>query len=217
MTLIRNSWTFIASLATVFVVLHIGQAHAGPAEDYNEGLRLRNEAGDLFAAIPVLRRAADAGHAGAQAAIGEILGHADSGEEAIAYYRKSAAQENADGQFGLATMLAIGQGAPKDLVEARRLIQLAAGKGHLLAINELAHAYISGGLDLTDEMRQSPEALRMIQLAADNGYLTAMEKLASAYRTGELGLEVDLKIANQWSDKIRKIRGNPKGRRAKKE
>lgn len=213
----RYSLTSVASLASILALLHAGPAQAGPAEDYAEGTRQRYAVGDLIAAMPLLRRAADAGHAAAQAAIGEILDHADSDGEAIEYFRKSAAQGNADGQFGLATMLVAGEGAPKNLAEARKWIVMAAEQGHKIAINELAQAYIVGGLDIPDDKRQSAEALRWIRTAADNGYLTAMDKMAAAYRTGELGLAIDLKAADQWAEKTRKIRGAPKGRRAKKE
>lgn len=214
---IRFFLTSVASTASILAAIHTVPAHAGPAEDYAEGTRQRYAVGDLIAAMPLLRRAADAGHAAAQAAIAEILDHADSDSEAIEYFRKSAAQGNADGQFGLATMLVAGEGAPKNLAEARKWIVMAAEQGHKIAINELAQAYIVGGLDIPDDKRQSAEALRWIRSAADNGYLTAMDKMVAAYRTGELGLAADAKAADQWAEKIRKIRGAPKGRRAKKE
>lgn len=209
---IRNSFASAAGLAAVLILLQAGPATAGPAEDYAEGTK-RYTAGDLVAAMPLLQRAADAGHAAAQAAIAEILDQADSSPEAVEYFRKSAAQGNADGQFGLGTMLAAGQGVAKNPAEARKWITLAAEQGHKIAINELALAYISGGLDIPDEARQSPEALRWIRTAADNGYLTAMDKMAAAYRTGELGLAVDVKTADQWVEKIRKARGIRQGRR----
>lgn len=205
-----------AGLVTALLIVAVGPVHAGPAEDYAEGAK-RYVAGDLIAAMPLLTRAADGGHAAAQAAIGEILEQADSNEEAIEYFRKSAVQGNADGQFGLGTMLASGTGAAKNIAEARKWIVLAAEQGHKLAINELALAYIVGGLDIPEDRRQSAEALRWIRTAADNGYLTAMEKLAAAYRSGELGLNIDVKAADQWAEKIRKMRGAPKGRRNKKE
>ncbi len=160
-----------------------------------------------MAAMPLLQRAADAGHAAAQAAMGEILDRADSGAEAIEYYRKSAAQGNADGQFGLGSMIAAGQAAPKNPHDARKWIVLAAEQGHKLAINELALAYISGGLDISEDARNSAEALRWIRAAAENRYLTAMEKLAAAYRSGELGLTIDVDAAERWTEEIRKSRG----------
>lgn len=216
MKLAHHSVVSAARIATVIAVFHCGSAQAGPVEDYTEGARLYT-AGDLVTAMPLLRRAADAGHAAAQAAIGEIVDQADSKEEAFGYFSKSAAQGNADGQFGLGVMLASGDGAPKNIAEARKWLVLAAEQGHKIAINELAFAYITGGLDIPENARQGTEALRWIRKAADNGYLTAMERLAAAYRGGELGLGVDLKAATEWTDKIHKIRGVPKGRRAKKE
>lgn len=212
MKLSRHFVASAASLAAVLAVLHAGHALAGPAEDYAEGTK-QYAAGDLIAAMPYLQRAADAGHAAAQAAMGEILDQADSADEAIGYYRKSAAQGNADGQFGLGTMLAAGQVAPKNPAEAHKWIVLAAEQGHKLAINELALAYINGGLDIPENSRQSTEALRWIRAAADGGYLTAMEKMAAAYRNGELGLGIDTKAADQWAEKVRKARGIRQGRR----
>lgn len=199
----------------VLAFLHAAPAQAGPAEDYAEGARHYAE-GDVVAAMPLLQRAADAGHAAAQAAIGDILDQSDAGAEAIEYFRKSAAQGNADGEFGLGVMLAAGRAAARNLAEARKWITLAAEQGHPLAVNELALAYISGGLEIPDEARQGAEALRWIRTAADKGYVAAMEKLAAAYRNGELGLAVDLKAAEQWAEKIRKTQGISPGRRNKR-
>jgi len=211
MKLTRYSFASAACLAAVLALLHVGHAQAGPAEDYAEGSK-QYAAGDLLAAMPLLQRAADAGHAAAQAAMGEILEQADD-PEAVEYYRKSAAQGNANGQFGLGTMIAAGQVTPKNPADARKWITLAAEQGHKLAINELALAYIVGGLDIPEDARQSATALRWIRAAADDGYLTAMEKMSAAYRRGELGLAVDAKAADQWAEKIRKARGIRAGRR----
>lgn len=215
MTRIRPTIASLARLSAVLALLHTGAAQAGPAEDYNDGTK-RYADGDLIAAMPLLRKAADAGHAAAQAAIAEILDQADSSTEAVEYYRKSAVQGNAEGQFGLGAMLAAGQGTPKNLAEARKWITLAAEQDHKLAVNELALAYISGGLEIPDAQRQGADALRWIRAAADNGYITAMDKLAAAYRNGELGLAVDVKAAEHWAEKVRKIRGIRQGRRNKR-
>lgn len=205
-----------ARLAVALTLLQAaGHALAGPDDDYAAGTA-RYAVGDLIGAMPLLRGAADAGHAAAQAAIAEILAQSDSGAEAIEYFRKSATQGNADGQFGLGAMLAAGQNAPRNPAEARKWIELAAAQGHRLATNELAQAYISGGLDLSAEQRQGAAAQRWIRAAADNGYLSAMERLAAAYRAGELGLAVDVKAAEQWAEKSRKARGARKGRHNKR-
>lgn len=204
-----------ASTAALLALLFAGSAQAGPEEDYKEG-STRYAAGDVVGAMPLLRKAADAGHAAAQAAIGYILDQADWGEDAIDYFRKAAAQGNAEGQFGLAGMLSAGRRVPKNDAEARKWITLAAEQGHKLAINELAQAYMNGGLAVPDEARGGPEALRWIRAAADNADLAAMERLAAAYRNGDLGLEKDVKVADQWTKKINETLGLRKGRRNKR-
>lgn len=202
-------------LSVVLGFLCAGPCQAGPAEEYNDGAKRYGD-GDLIAAMPLLRKSADAGHAAAQAMLAEILDQSDSSAEAVDYFRKAALQGNADGQFGLGALLAAGQGAPKDAAEGRKWILLAAEQGHKLAINELASAYIVGGLDIPDNARQSAEALRWIRTAAENEYLQAMERLAAAYRNGEFGLAADVKTAAQWEGRINKVRGIRQGQRNKK-
>jgi hypothetical protein len=192
-------------------------AWAGPEEDYTAGSDLYKR-GDVVGAMPLLRKAADAGYAPAQATLGGILDYSEFDEDAIAYYRKSAAQNNADGQFGLGSMLSVGEGAPKDVAEARRLISLAAEQGHKQAINVLAQAYISGKLDIPENERQGADALRWIKLSAENNYLPAIEALSKSYREGKLGLEVDAAAADTWQAKSYELQGlNKKGKRKAKQ
>lgn len=205
-TLGRRLGRMASLMVAAGIVIYGGSAVAGVTEDYEQGHK-RYVSGDVVSAMPLLRRAADAGNAAAQALMGDILDHADSDEEAVQFYRKSAAQNNAEGQFGLGVMLAGGQGTPKNLSEARKWISLAAEQGHKLAINELATAYIKGGLDIPDEARKGSEALRWIQAAAENNYIPAMEALAGGYRDGSYGLTVDSKLAEQWTEKVRKVSG----------
>lgn len=212
----RHSLMAVASIAAMTAAMHSGSALAGPAEDYAEG-STRYNAGDIVPAMPILRRAADGGHPAAQAMLAGILAHADSDPEALEYFRKAAAQDNADGQLGYGNMLAIGQGgAKKDVGEGRRWIEKAAKQGHPTAINQMAHAYITGDFEVPEDARQGAEALHWIKLAADNGYLPAMEKLAGAYRAGELGLAADAKAAQQWDEKAKKARGIRETRRNKR-
>jgi TPR repeat protein len=202
-------------LIALLSVFHGSAVLAGPAEDYEEGAK-RYASGDLIAAMPPLRKAADAGNAPAQAMLAEIFAQSDSGAEAVVYYRKAALQGNAAGQFGLGAMLAGGEGAPKDVAEGRKWITRAAEQGHKQAINELALAYINGNLDIPAEARRSAEAMRWIRPAADHGFLPAMERLALAYRNGELGLTADAKAAGEWDEKVRKVLGLREGRRNKR-
>lgn len=187
-------------------VLATSAVHAAPDDDYKLGAKNLAQ-GDLVTAMTHLRKAADAGHAPAQALYGQILDRSDSDEEAVAYFRKSAEQGNPDGQFGLGSMLASSQGAARDLAAARKWIAAAAEQGHKLAINELALAHLTGGLGFAGEIRNDQESQRWIRRASENDFLPAVEGLADAYRNGKFGLEVDPRKADDWAAKARKLRG----------
>lgn len=201
-------------LASLLMLGASGVSVAGSEEDYAAGL-LSYQRSDFTTAIPALRKAADAGHAKAQALLASILDVADQDEEAVFYYRKAAAAGDLDGVFGLGTMLATGEGVTKNVEEARRLYLQAAEGGHKYAIAALAEAYIRGGLGITDAQRQSQEAFKWISLAADNSVIAALEAMEQAYRTGGFGLKVDEKKADQFKQKLAEAKGlkDRKGRR----
>lgn len=179
---------------------------ASPDDDYQQGSRSYAQ-GDVMTAMTRLKSAADAGHAAAQALYAQILDRADSDDEAVSYYRKSAEQGDADGQFGYGSMLASGEGIKRNPEEGRQWITRAADQGHRLAINELALAYLTGQLAIAADARGGGEALRRIRLAADNDFVPAMDALAEAYRAGGYGLSADLKLADEWLTRARKARG----------
>ena len=107
--------------------------------------------GDLITGMGLMRQAAQAGHAPAQARLGEILDKAEEDKEAVAWYRKAAEQGNAAGQFGLGMEYASGEGLPKDLEQARLWVRRAADQSHQSAVETLAMAYRKGGLGLTPD------------------------------------------------------------------
>ncbi len=200
----RNLWLAIALWAVV------GTAHGDVAEDFAVGTE-RYRDGDMMGAMVPLKRAADAGHAGAQALYGDILDKADMDEEGIAYLRRAAEQGNADGQYGLAVMLLAGEGAPRDPAQAARLLRLAAAQQHVLAINALAQAYLQGDAKLGADATDSDEARQMLTQAADHGYLPAIDALAEAYVSGRFGLPPDTARAAALREKataVRARRGN---------
>lgn len=201
--------------ATVMLSLGLTNANAGPTEDFTQGAKAYAN-GDLIAALPLLRRAADAGHAQAQADLADILVQTDAGEEAVPYYRKSAEQGNASGQYGYGVMLSAGEGIAKNPAEAKKWITLAAKQGHKLAIAELATAYLNGYLGIPEEARTGAEALHWIQIAAEQGLVPAMDALSAAYKTGAYGLTADAKLSEQWAEKSRKASGLKKGRKGRK-
>lgn len=205
---IKNSYRRNAGVLLACVLamcMHVA-AQAGVQEDFAEGNR-HNLRGDVVAALPFFRKAAEAGHAGAQAAMGDLMRQSDFTEEAVAYFRKSAEQGNADGQFGLAAMLLVGDGEAQNVAQARQFFTLAAEQGHVLAINELASAYLSGAMGIEESEKKTPQALRWIQLSAENGYRPSMEVLMHSYRTGDYALPVNLAKSQEWAERIRKQSG----------
>ena len=203
-----------AVAGSILTLLAGGPAHAGPEEDFASGMISYRRA-DFATAIPTLRKAADAGHAQAQALLASILDAADQDEEAVAYYRKSAASGNLDGIFGLGTMLAAGEGVAKDVKEARKLYTRAAEGGHKLAIAAMAEAYIRGELSISEGERKGADALKWISLAADDNVVAALEEMEKAYRTGDYGLAMDSVKADQIKQKLVAAKGlkERKGRR----
>jgi len=195
-------WRVVALLLS----WHACLAWAAPEDDYRLGADAYRS-GDVVQAMALLKTSADAGHAPSQSLLAYILDQAEFNEEAVAYYRKAAAQGDADGEYGLGSMYGTGEGVKRDPAEARMWITRAAERGHAAAINSLAHAYIEGELAIDETQRNGAEALRWIRLAAESNYLPAMERLAAAYRTGAYGLGVDLKQADALDAKIRTARG----------
>ena len=194
-----------AALAAI-LALHMTLAWTGPADDFRAGSQAFRS-GDIVQAMALLKKSADMGHAPAQALLGDILDQSEFNEEALAYYRKAAQQGNADGEFGVGSMYAAGEGVARDPAEALKWFTRAAEKDHVLATKVLAQAYMKGELGLTEAQRSGPVALLWVRRAADLGDVPAIEHLARAYRTGGLGLAVDPKQAEALEVKARALRG----------
>lgn len=208
MIVIKAYKGFLQVVAVVVLLFGIAieLATAGVDEDFALG-NTAYQGGDFASAMPLLRKAADAGHAQAQAVLASILDTSGADEEAVAYYRKSAAAGNLDGIYGLATMLAAGEGVKKDVQEARTFFVRAAEGGHKQSVVVIAQAYIRGELGIADEQRYGKDALKWINLAADQGFVPALEVLEQAYRSGSYGLAVDPKSADLTRQKIDKLLG----------
>ncbi len=196
-------------ILAVFLALQAWTASGAPDEDFRAGSQAYRR-GDVVQAMDLLRKSADAEYAPAQSLLAYILDKSGASEEAVAYYRKAAAQGDAEGEFGLGSMYAAGEGVKRDLAEARKWITLAAEKGHAGAVNTLALAYIKSDLGIEETQRKGDEALRWVRRASDSGYLPAMEHLALAYRTGAHGLEVDVREADALDARVRAARGADK-------
>lgn len=197
---------FLIRWMAVLCFCQVAVAVAAPEDDFREGSEAYRT-GDVVRAMALLRKPADAGHAPSQALLAYILDKAEFNEEAVAYYRKAAEQGDAEGEFGLGTMYASGEGVKRDLSEARKWITRAAEKNHASAVVTIAHAYMQGGLGIEEAERNGVAALGWIRRAADAGNVPAMETLALAYRRGTYGLSVDVKQAEALDAKVRAARG----------
>lgn len=181
-------------------------ALADAEADYQLG-RESNRNGDFFGAMPPLKRAADAGHAAAQALYGSILDSADFDEDAEKFLLKAAAQNNADGQYGLAKLYFTGEAKEPREGEAARLMRAAAAQDHVLATVTLALAYTRKDARLGANDQNSPEAAQMLLKAAEFGEVQVMEILVNAYRTGAYGLPNDPAKADYWQARLAGIHG----------
>lgn len=188
----------------VILILAFGMqaAFAGPMEDYKTGLE-KYKGGDVVGAMTPLKSAADAGQADAQALYGFILHQAAENETAFEYFRKSAEQGNAEGQYGLSVMYSAGDGVAKNNAEAKKWLQKAAEQGSSKAINAMALYYIEG----EGAAAQDAEALAWIKRAADINDIPSIHALAVAYREGRYGLPLDPEQAAQLDARARKLRG----------
>jgi TPR repeat protein len=142
-------------------LLAAGAALAGPAEDTAQGeAALRN--GDLITAMGLFRKAAEAGHAPAQARMGDMMDAAEMNSDAVAWYRKAAEQGEPAGDHGMARMHVEGKGVPRDVALALTLFQKAAAKNFPPSLEALARAHRMGSLGLP---KNPQEAARLDALA----------------------------------------------------
>lgn len=192
-----------------------GVAIANPEDDYRRGADAYRT-GDIVGAMTPLKLAADAGHARAQALYGVILDSAEMDAEAVVYLRKSAEQNDPEGQYALAKMYMTGEARAHDDAEAGRLMRLAAAQGHEHAIISLALAYVAGNGLLGAIDPSDPEAAQFIVKAAEMGDGRVMDALVKAYREGGFGLSPDAPQADRWAARLAKMRGEDKRTRGRR-
>ncbi len=197
--------------AVTLATLALAAAYAAtPEEDYKRGEQAYLT-GDVMGAMSALRRAADQGHAPAQALLGEILDRAELDEEAVVYYRKAAEQGYAPGETSLGTMYLAGEGVPKDFRQAVFWLTKAAEREYGPAIVELAQALMDASSTGEGAAAEAATVLHWVRKSADLGYLPAVERLASAYAAGELGLSPDAMQAQAWAAKAQELRKKKAG------
>jgi TPR repeat protein len=171
-------------------------APAAPADEHQRGL-LAYQRGDVSGAMAALRPLAAAGHAPSQSLLGFILERADFSEQAAPLWRAAAEQGDAEAHAGLANLYLTGRGVAKDEKRALQHFSEAAARGHALAIEVVATAWLKG--EMGADAKADPVAARAaLTRAAEQGHLPSADALAQAWRLGQYGLQPDAAQAAQW-------------------
>lgn len=122
---------------------------------------------DLERARAWYERAAEAGFAWAQFALGNMLEKAQGGARndtgARRWYEAAAQQGIAEAQMHLGILLRAGRGGPADATGAAEWFRKAASQGHELAATNLALMHLEGATDRPD----LEDARRLLEFAAD--------------------------------------------------
>jgi TPR repeat protein len=200
----RRSSVSVAMLLSMLV--WCAAADAAPADDHERGLQAYRR-GDVVGAMAALRGPAQAGHGPSQSLLAFILDHAGYHDEAAQLYRDAAAQDDAEGHAGLASLYLTGRGVAKDEKLALRHFSKAAELGHASSVNVLADAYLKKQYGLDADGPDGAAALGVWRRAAGQGHLASAQALAMAYRAGRHGVAADPAQAAAWqarADELRK-------------
>lgn len=145
-------WFLVRGLSSLAVLCALGGAAlAAPQDDVHQA-EASLAGGDVFAAMTLLRKAADQNHGLAQARLADLLRAAQFDQEALVLYRKSAEQGEPAGEFGLGRMYADGTGVPRDHALALDWYRKAEAKNHAPALDALARAHRTGDLGLSKDL-----------------------------------------------------------------
>jgi TPR repeat protein len=160
--------------------------------------RVEMKAGGLDEeALPLFRKAAAVGHAGAMNSLGlayerGIGVNKDMGE-ATRWYRRSAEAGNSTAMRRLGLAFRNGDGVSVNHVQATRWFRRAAEAGNVQAMSEVGQAY-ERGLGAPED---PAEAAKWFRKAADAGGAAGMNLLGMAYLRG-VGLDRDPVEAVRW-------------------
>jgi hypothetical protein len=188
--------------ACLAAALWAGTAWPAAQEDFQQGRQLYLK-GDLVTAMPILKRAADAGHAGAQSLYGYILNKSEYTDDAVLYFRRAAEQGDADGQYGLGALYASGEGVSRDPVAARQWLERAGAQRHPQAVIVLSQAFLGSSLGFRRDPADAG-GLAWVAMAAELGSIPALDYLAKGYRSGAFGAP-DVALAERMEARIREL------------
>lgn len=153
---------------------------------------------DLNKAACYYKKAAEAGNAYAQSALGYFYEYGIGGLEinlqtAAALYKLSAEQGYPWAQTNIGYCYQQGIGVLKDTAMACWWYSKAAGQGHPRALHNLGHCYQTGlGIPCDRE-----KAFKLFEQSSAQGHIFAFHSLGHCYQHG-LGVAVNLKEAFNW-------------------
>ncbi len=182
-----------------FLAAPVQAVDAGAIELGERGIRAYQQ-GDIVTAMNLLQQSAQQGYAPAQATFGYLLDKSDFDDQAYHWYQQAAEQGDAGGQFGLARLLANGEGVKKDTDRALDWLRKAVAQQHPPAMAMYATALESAQLGLR---RDEAQAVALFQACHDAGEAACTLRLVAAHRNGELGLAVDENKSAELYNSIR--------------
>jgi TPR repeat protein len=143
------------------------------------------------------KKAAELGHAYAQASLGDAYsqgeGVPEDKPEAVKWYKKAAEQGLDYAQFCLGSAYSAGEGVPEDKKEAAKWYKKSAEQGFKMSQYFLGFAYYSGEGVPEDKA----ESIKWHREAAEQGLDEAQYFLGWAYENGE-GVSVNNQEALKW-------------------
>lgn len=162
---------------------------------------------DYDKALGLLRPLAEAGHPGAQNALGILYrngwGVARDDHEAVAWFRKAASKGEPKAQFNLAEMYLDGRGVPRDPEEAARWHARAAEQGHAVSQAALASMYGRGEGVAYD----ASQAMAWYRKAAAQDFAAGQLGVGDMLLQGE-GVASDPAEARRWFE-LAAAQGHP--------
>lgn len=181
MTSQQQNCGFLTAALCVACIAFSATVFAETAEEIHARGREAYDQVDMAGAMRNFRQAAEMGYAPAQAMLGLLLDAAEFNEEAREWYQRSADQGDIQGQLGLATMLASGEGGERDNPAALKWFSTAADSGSLEAMRILEQNFRAGGLGLDADAERADYWLNR---AAEEGDRWSQEQLAARKADG---------------------------------
>lgn len=183
-------------LIACWLAAHAATAAADPLSSYQQGEAL-GRSGDYAAALPLIRQAADAGHAQAQYTLGSMYafgqGVAESKSDARIWYEKAAAQHHPGALYNLGLYYDRGISVPMNRPLALMYYKLGAHAG------DGQSAYNAGQLLVLGEgvTADAREGMRYLEIAANLGIGQGQMALGYVHEHA-LGVPRDIEAALNW-------------------